>query len=765
MRTRPEILRVIGYQLFVGTVDALQSFMLTTTLNHSETVSLSSSLGIVEICTIRDHRDRESCRNHIQTIELLYLVGSDDPMLLVCGTNSYEPRCTLHQWHQLSSFTKFSAQGVIDEGYSSYDDTARLPFTSLLTSSGKFYSHTAFSKNDRKLILRMSPGTLQRNTDFTLSSYLTDPRWLSNTATFVSGMEYGEYVYFFFREIPIEEGSNEDLQYSRVARICIHDTGARRLLKLENMFLFRTFEKTRMECGVVGFDYNYLSSVFVDNSTGGAPVLYGAFNSAPNGPKTAAICRYTFDKSDLNGLTGIFGGDFQPYRSGDPRPQFIVFGNTSYACPGSPGRQRSDIEAELFFFRAKNLLPIERRPLFQFSGEFLGKIVAETLRYGGDIQEVIYYSNQRGDIKQVVRSCINSGEKYEHTIYSPMAPKPVTRLILNTKGDFISLIASTNDSIINIPRGLCHSYTTCHSCFESRDAHCGWDISERTCLTKNTSAPNLVESFTAGRAAINVLCNSSGVTNLATYSSTEVPGLSKPLQLLSAGLVLSFVLVTVNVIILLVFAWWIWMSSHRRVKSPTARLYSRELSPSNIFQTGTSQTETDTSQTQMDTSQTKMDTSQVGISHPQTNISLEDISQTNIPQTNIPQAKISQADTSQADIPQTNIPQANISQMDTSQADTSQADTNIPQTDISQMNVPQANISQADTSQVDTNIPQISQTNVPQVNTSQMDTSQLDIPQPNISQTQSSQSSGSTSESYKSALSTSLDSFSLSLPE
>ena len=578
MQTRPEILRVIGDQLLVGTVDALQSFLLAPSLNHVETISLSSTEDAIENC-MNHFRWKESCRNHIQTIELLYLVDSSGPTLLVCGSNSFEPRCTLHQRHQLSNFTKFTAPDVVDEGYSSYDTLTLRRYISLFTS---FYSHMSFHQVFNHLILRMSPGTLQRSTDFTLTTFVSDPRWLHKRATFVSGVEYGEYAYFFFRETPIEVENNEDLQFSRVARVCISDTGTSRVH--EGLYLFRTFEKTRMECGVVGFDYNYLSSVFVDNSTGGAPVLYGAFNSAPNSPKTAAICRYTFDESDGSGLTGIFGGDSQPYRSGDPRPQFTVYGNASYACPGSPGRQRSDIEAELFFFRANSLLPIERRPLIQFSGEFLGKIVAETLRYGGDIQEVIYYSNQRGDIKQVVRSCINSGEKYEHTIYSPMAPKPVTRLILNTKGDFISLIASTNDSIINIPRGLCHSYTTCHSCFESRDAHCGWDISRKKCLNKNTSAPSLIASFTASESAVSLLCgstNRSGVINVvATYSSTEVPGLSKPLQVttfLTAGIVGSLVLGTMTVIIL-VFTWRARKSSRQRVKGPMFRLYSREIS-------------------------------------------------------------------------------------------------------------------------------------------------------------------------------------------
>ena len=154
---------------------------------------------------------------------------------------------------------------------------------------------------------------------------------------------------------------------------------------------FLTFLKARMECSVKGepqtipFYYNDLSSTFLDQSDSKNPALYRVFNSPVNGPAGAAICKFSFDATESGSITEVLTF----WCKGVPIP---------FSCPGSSGNQRDAADVENFNIHTRTT------NIFISSFEFLDEIVAETIEYMGDVQELIYFTSRQGSISSSIRS-------------------------------------------------------------------------------------------------------------------------------------------------------------------------------------------------------------------------------------------------------------------------------------------------------------------------------------------------------------------------
>ena len=508
VESEPVEVEIINDQLFVGTTNSLQVFNLTSDLQHVESVALSSGSFTVEQCSGFEQgqlgEDIEDCKNFIRTIQR---VPNENQQVMVCGTNAHFPQCNIHQIKHPSNFRKLSAPDLTDPGYSPSSRTH--PIEAIWASNGNFFAATLFNDGSRAVI-RMSTGALQNDTSFTVGTPQND-RWL-NTPNFVSVHEYGDHIFFFMSEPALELDGIQEVKYSRAVRICKTDTGISDTDTDPRNNNFLTFQKARIVCkvdipGSIPFFYDEIASTFLGE---GKDVLYGVFNSPENGPPGGAICKFSFGV-----INGVFEDRDYLIRVNQDSGAVWVNDNraTAFSCPGSEsGQQRPLNEVATYQLKSDSITPTANLPLF-VSTEFLDKVTAETVTFMGDEQEIIYYTNEHGNIAQVI---LSGSEKYSHTIYEADTTNPVEDLILYHVGHERSIVASSSRQIIQIPRGKCSDYTDCFSCFDSKDAYCGWDPNSQNCLNKfDNDIAALIQAFSATEARISTTCGSrptSGVT-------------------------------------------------------------------------------------------------------------------------------------------------------------------------------------------------------------------------------------------------------------
>ena len=499
-------LQVFGEELLVGTANALLSYGLD--LQQRLIVNLTSSEFDLITCA-DDNYSPESCKNFIKVIEP---IPSSDK-ILVCGTNSYFPKCTLHNKNKLTNFTRLSNDNTEDIGYSPHSNNDFI--ISLVTSNKRFFSATRFTLNGALTTIGMSPNPLLGQNHFTVRvSASTNGKKLNLPIRYISAHEYGDYVYFFVTESALELVSkvndmSSKQQYARAIRICKTDNGIRNQNPELNRFL--TFQKARMECKIDdngGFDYpyyyNHLKSTFVGYEEE-SPVLYGTFNSPSNGPKGGAICKFSFSGS----LTDVFeDGNYYTRTMVSDRYVWTKETTQPFTCNGNRTTEDSN-KYDLVYN------PVSSGPLFVSQGEFLDKIAAETVTYDGHVQEVLFYSNHLGQVNQVVLSSAYPGESFKHTIIMDSDTngngdvEVIQKLILRNETDGArSLYVSRGRKIMQIYKGRCDRYVDCQDCLGSQDPYCAWKSVTASCVNKLTenSTANLTQSFSAKKPDIITVC-------------------------------------------------------------------------------------------------------------------------------------------------------------------------------------------------------------------------------------------------------------------
>ncbi|OWK05585.1 hypothetical protein Celaphus_00002041 [Cervus elaphus hippelaphus] len=158
----------------------------------------------MENCAVRGKLTDE-CYNYIRV-----LVPWDSQTLLACGTNSFSPVCRSY------GITSLQQEGEELSGQ------ARCPFDATQSNvavfaEGSLYSATAadFQASDAVVYRSLGPQPPLRSAKY-------DSKWLREPH-FVHALEHGDHVYFFFREVSVEDARLGRVQFSRVARVCKRD--------------------------------------------------------------------------------------------------------------------------------------------------------------------------------------------------------------------------------------------------------------------------------------------------------------------------------------------------------------------------------------------------------------------------------------------------------------------------------------------------------------------------------------------------------------
>lgn len=241
--------------------------------NHGQRLEWKSSDAHRQLCTLKGKQEID-CQNYIRVYSRL-----DDHTISVCGTNSFKPLCRTYKTGNGDTNGSIDNETIRNDTQNITTDTSddallttmigsemppiqsddplngnfykilnevdgqgRCPYnpthnSSYIFTDGQLYSATVadFSGGDA-LIYRGNQRTEQYN-----AKQLNQP-------AFVSTVERNGYVFFFFREIALENSNCGKTVYSRVGRVCKNDRGGPSPLTK----LWTSYLKTRLNCSIPG---------------------------------------------------------------------------------------------------------------------------------------------------------------------------------------------------------------------------------------------------------------------------------------------------------------------------------------------------------------------------------------------------------------------------------------------------------------------------------------------------------------------------------
>uniref|UniRef100_A0AAX7SCZ4 Sema domain-containing protein n=1 Tax=Astatotilapia calliptera TaxID=8154 RepID=A0AAX7SCZ4_ASTCA len=421
---------------------------------------------------------RDECHNFIKV-----LVPRNDDLVFICGTNGFNPMCRYYRLDNL----EFDGEEI--------NGLARCPFDSKQTNvalfaEGKLYSATVadFQASDSVIYRSMGDGSALRTIKY-------DSKWLKEPH-FLHAAEYGNYVYFFYREIAVEHSNLGKVVYSRVARICKNDVGgSQRVLEKH----WTSFVKARLNCSVPGesfFYFDVLQSITDIIDINGVPSVVGVFTTQMNSIPGSAVC--AFSMADIE---KVFLGRFKEQKTPDsvwtPFPEEKLPKPRPGSCAGhGPAASfKSSVE-----FPDDTLQFIKSHPLMDTAVPSIGDepwFTKTRVRYrltalavdseAGPHKNytVVFIGAESGVVLKVLAKTstvsLNDSLLLEEIDIFNRAKCLSNReddkrvLSLHVDKDAHSLYVAFSSCVIRIPLSRCERHSSCHkSCIASRDPYCGW---------------------------------------------------------------------------------------------------------------------------------------------------------------------------------------------------------------------------------------------------------------------------------------------------
>ncbi|XP_055766556.1 semaphorin-6D-like isoform X4 [Salvelinus fontinalis] len=423
-------------------------------------------------------KHRDECHNYIKV-----LVPRNDDLVFICGTNGFNPMCRYYRLDNL----EFDGEEI--------SGLARCPFDAKQTNvalfaDGKLYSATVadFLASDAVIYRSMGDGSALRTIKY-------DSKWLKEPH-FLHAVDYGNYVYFFYREIAAEHNNLGKAVYSRVARICKNDVGgSQRVLEKH----WTSFVKARLNCSVPGesfFYFDVLQSITDILNINGVPSVVGVFTTQMNSIPGSAVCAFSMDD-----IEKVFRGRFKEQKT--PDSVWTAFPEERLPKP-RPGCCSGHGQAESYKtsieFPDETLLFIKSHPLMDASVPNIGDepwFTKTRVRYRltalavdnaagphGNYT-VLFIGSEAGVVLKVLAKtsplslndsilleeidlfnrakCLSNNEDDRHI------------LSLHVDRDTHSVYVAFSSCVVRMPLSRCERHTNCHkSCIASRDPYCGW---------------------------------------------------------------------------------------------------------------------------------------------------------------------------------------------------------------------------------------------------------------------------------------------------
>uniref|UniRef100_A0A8C6NUA4 Semaphorin 6A n=1 Tax=Nothobranchius furzeri TaxID=105023 RepID=A0A8C6NUA4_NOTFU len=442
-----QLIMIMNRTLYVAARDHIYTVD-TETANgdeifFSKKMTWKSRQGDVDTCRMKG-KHKDECHNFIKV-----LLQQNDDALFVCGTNAFNPSCRTF---------KMDTMEPLGEEISGM---ARCPYD-----------------------------TKHANVALFAEPY------------FVQAVNYGDFIYFFFREIAMEYNTMGKVVFPRVARVCKNDRGGSpRVLEKQ----WTSFLKSRLNCSIPGdshFYFNILQAVTDVLHINGRDVVMATFSTPYNSIPGSAVCAY-----DMAEVAHTFTGRFKEQKSPDstwtPFPEEKVPKPRPGNCAGSPSMERYKVSNEfpddtLNFIKMHPLMDeavpsIANRPWFlkTMVRYRLTRIVVDNKAGPHKNHTVVFLGSEKGIILKFLAKMNNgflndSLFLEELNVYNPdrcsidgVDDKRIIGMQIDTRGH--ALWVAFTSCVVKVPLSRCERHGRCKkSCIASRDPYCGW-VSEGAC--------------------------------------------------------------------------------------------------------------------------------------------------------------------------------------------------------------------------------------------------------------------------------------------
>ncbi|XP_032030593.1 semaphorin-6D isoform X5 [Hylobates moloch] len=436
-----------------------------------------------ENCAMKG-KHKDECHNFIKVF-----VPRNDEMVFVCGTNAFNPMC---RYYRLSTL-EYDGEEI--------SGLARCPFDARQTNvalfaDGKLYSATVadFLASDAVIYRSMGDGSALRTIKY-------DSKWIKEPH-FLHAIEYGNYVYFFFREIAVEHNNLGKAVYSRVARICKNDMGgSQRVLEKH----WTSFLKARLNCSVPGdsfFYFDVLQSITDIIQINGIPTVVGVFTTQLNSIPGSAVCAFSMDD-----IEKVFKGRFKEQKTPDSVWTAVPEDKVPKPRPGCCAKHglaeayKTSIDfpdETLSFIKSHPLMdsavpPIADEPWFTKTRVRYRLTAIAVDHSAGPYQNytVIFVGSEAGVVLKVLAKTspfslngsvlLEEIEAYNHAKCNAENEEDKKVISLQLDKDHHALYVAFSSCVIRIPLSRCERYGSCKkSCIASRDPYCGW-LSQGSC--------------------------------------------------------------------------------------------------------------------------------------------------------------------------------------------------------------------------------------------------------------------------------------------
>ncbi|KAM9465583.1 semaphorin-6A-like isoform 4-T4 [Salvelinus alpinus] len=482
-----QLIIIMNRTLYVAARDHI--YTLDTDTANSEEIFFSKKLtwksrqADVDTCRMKG-KHKDECHNFIKV-----LLQQNDDTLFVCGTNAFNPSCRTY---------KMDTMEHLGEEISGM---ARCPYDAkhsniALFADGKLYSATVTDFLAIDAVIYRSLGDSP-----TLRTVKHDSKCLKEPY-FVQAVNYGDFIYFFYREIAMEYNTMGKVVFPRVARVCKSDRGgSQRVLEKQ----WTSFLKTRLNCSIPGdshFYFNILQAVTDVIHINGRDVVMATFSTPYNSIPGSAVCAY-----DMAEVANAFMGRFKEQKSPDstwtPVPEDKVPKPRPGCCAGSSSLEKYKVSNEfpddtLNFIKQHPLMDeavpsIANRPWFlkTMVRYRLTRISVDNAAGPYRNHTVVFLGSEKGIILKFLAKT-NSGLLNdslfleELNVYNPekcsidgVDDKRIVSMQIDNQGH--SLFVAFTSCVVKVPLSRCERHGKCKkSCIASRDPYCGW-VSEGAC--------------------------------------------------------------------------------------------------------------------------------------------------------------------------------------------------------------------------------------------------------------------------------------------
>jgi len=444
-----KLLRQDGGSLLIGARNVVYNLSLPgLEENVEQRVEWNSRERDTELCLVKG-KSEDECQNYVR---VLARVGEEE--LLVCGTNSYNPRCR--------NYARSNATGAYQvtrefsgKGYCPYDP--RHNSTSIF-AGGELYSGTVsdFSGTDA-LVIKQQIRTEQYNL-----KHLNGP-------DFVNSVEDEDYVYMFFREEAVEAMNCGKSVYSRVARVCKNDQGGPHTFRNK----WTTFLKTRLNCSVSGnypFYFDEVQSMSNVVATTDGDMVFGIFNTPDNSIPGSAVC--SFRMSDIR---ESFAGAFKAQSHQNANWLPLDEREVPEQRPGACSNNSRQLDEEHLNFLKENMLMdaavpssihlphyIKTSPHERLTAIAVDPAVATA---GGETADILFVGTTRG---RVLKLAAHRGQTHlvEELQIFPLHVAVSNLLVARGEGEQARLVVLSDHEVKSVPVARCSSpgLNTCADC-------------------------------------------------------------------------------------------------------------------------------------------------------------------------------------------------------------------------------------------------------------------------------------------------------------